>query len=366
MVKHRKLAGVSAPGRHRLLTETVIALVLGAIAIAAIMSCVHTFLPDGKKYPYIPEVNQTGLSLTAAHSGGPDDTPAARISSIPVLSYHQMDNGCAPAASQCATAGFSRDSVTQRQFYDQMSWLYSHGYRTVTSAQYVTWATGGQATLPAKPVLLTVDDGIANFYGGATPVLRNFGFTMVSMVVSGFAQGAQDGVRQYKGWDASWGQLANLPGETWEFAFHSGPQGHQLTKGTSCPYFYPCQRHGESTADYRARVNHDIDAGLAAEYAHLGSRMNTGMWAVPFNDLAQDASQPQSGTSPAFWLNDHADRRFAVVFVDGYTSRANQHYRYEVHGTDSLAFFAQQVERQDVYTKYPSVGTASARPGGQS
>jgi hypothetical protein len=369
VVKLRLLAGAGGgklTGRRRLLTEAVIGLVLGAIAIAALTTCVRTFLPSEHKYPFIPEVNQTGLSLAGAYSGGPADTAAARIDSIPVLSYHQMDNGCAPAASQCAAAGFSRDSVTQRQFYDQMSWLYSHGYRTVTSAQYVTWATGGQAVLPAKPVLLTADDGIANFYAGATPVLRHFGFTMVSMVVSGFAQGAQDRVRQYKGWDATWGQLANLPGETWEFAFHAGPHGHLLTKGTSCAYFYPCQRPGESTAAYRARVNHDIDAGLAAEYAHLGSRVNTGMWAVPFNDLAQDSSQPQSGTSPASWLNDHADRRFAVVFVDGYTSRANQHYRYEVHGTDSLAFFAQQVERPDVYTKYPSVGTASARPGGQS
>jgi hypothetical protein len=369
VVKNRNLAGIDGTplaGPRRLLTEAIIGLVLGAIAIAAIVTCVRTFLPSGQKYPFIPEVNQTGLSLAGTHSGGPADTAAARIDSIPVLSYHQMDNGCAPAARQCDTAGFSRDSVTQRQFYDQMAWLYSHGYRTITSEQYVTWATGGHSILPAKPVLLTVDDGIANFYAGATPVLRHFGFTMVSMVVSGFAQGAQDGARQYKGWDASWGQLANLPGDTWEFAFHAGPQGHLLTKGTDCPYFYPCQRPGDSAAAYRARVSNDIDRGLAAEYTHLGSRMNTAMWAVPFNDLAQDSSQPQSGTSPASWLNDHADHRFAVVFVDGYTSRANQHYRYEVHGTDSLAFFAGQVERPDVYTKYPSVGTATARAGGQS
>lgn len=365
MVKLRQLAGVSASGRRRLLTETVIGLVLGAIAIAAIMSCVRTFLPDAQKYPYIPEVNQTGLSLTVAHSGGPDDTPASRISSIPVLSYHQMDNGCAATARMCSTPVFSRDSVTQRQFYDQMSWLHSHGYRTVTSEQYVKWATGQDVMLPAKPVLLTVDDGIANFYAGATPVLRNFGFTMMSMVVSGFAQGAQDGARQYKGWDASWAQLANLDG-TWEFGFHAGPAGHLLTSGARCAYFYPCQRAGESAAAYQARVARDVDAGIAAERSHLGSRVNPQIWAVPFNDLAQDSTQSQSGTSPATWLNDYASRRFAVVFVDGYTSRANQHYRYEVHGTDSLAFFGQQVERPDIYTKYPSAGTASARPGGQS
>jgi hypothetical protein len=54
------------------------------------------------------------------------------------------------------------------------------------------------------------------------------------------------------------------------------------------------------------------------------------------------------------------------VFVDGLTSRANQHYRYEVHGTDSLSYFAEQVQRTDVYTRYPSVATGTAPAGGQS
>ena len=369
MVKHRKRTGPDGAALatpRRMLTETVVGLALGAIAIAAIVTCIYSFLPSSQKYPYIPEVNKIGLSLTSNYSNAPGNTPGARISSIPVLSYHQMDNGCAPTAQQCAAAGFNRDSVTQRQFYEQMSWLHNHGYQTITAEQYVTWSTAGRVMLPAKPVLLTVDDGIANFYAGATPVLRHFGFTMVSMVVSGFAQGAQDGVRQYKGWDAGWAQLGNLPASTWQFAFHAGPDGHTLTSGTGCQYFYPCQRAGESAAAYKARVTRDIDAGLAAQKAHLRSRMNTGIWAVPFNDLAQDPDQPQSGSSPHTWLNDYSARKFAVVFVDGETSRANQHYRYEVHGTDNLAFFAQQVQRADVYSKYPSPATATARPGGQS
>jgi hypothetical protein len=90
------------------------------------------------------------------------------------------------------------------------------------------------------------------------------------------------------------------------------------------------------------------------------------MWAVPFNDLAQDATQPQSGMAPGTWLNDFAARKFAVVFTDGRTSRASQHYRYEVHGTDTLAFFGGQVQRHDAYRKHPGPGTGTARPGGQS
>ena len=34
---------------------------------------------------------------------------------------------------------------------------------------------------------------------------------------------------------------------------------------------------------------------------------------------------------------------FAVVFVDGLRASANEHYRYEVHGTDSLRSFTTQL-----------------------
>jgi hypothetical protein len=90
------------------------------------------------------------------------------------------------------------------------------------------------------------------------------------------------------------------------------------------------------------------------------------MWAAPFNDLAQAPNQPQSGRTPQEWLEDYAARRFAVVFVDGYTSRPNQHYRYEVRGTDSLQYFASQVDQPSVYTRLSGPPTASARAGGQS
>lgn len=350
--------------RRRRRFETLAGIGLGAIAAIAIAATTAGFLPHQQKYSSIPEVNQIGVPADS-YAPGQDTTPATRISSIPVISWHQMDNGCRPTAALCTEPEFSETNVTQRQFYDELSWLHSHGYRTITAAQYVAWAAGQSVALPQKPVLLTVDDGIANFYAGATPVLRHFGYTMVSMVVSGFAQGAEDGARQYKGWDATWTQLRNLPSDVWEFAFHAGPHGHESTS-TACGYFYPCQRPGESAAAYQARVAKDIDAGIAAEREQLGDRVDTRMWAVPFNDLAQDPTQPQSGSTPARWLNDYAAHRFAVVFVDGEATRDNQHYRYEVHGTDSLSFFAGQVQRSDVYTKYPSPATATARAGGTS
>jgi hypothetical protein len=351
--------------RRRHLVEALIGLVLGGVAIVAVASGVSAYTPHKQAYPYIPSADY--ISIPSGRSApAAADTPGSRIESVPVLSWHQMDNGCAATAAQCSSPEYSESSVTQRQFYDELSWLHAHGYQTISADQYVAWATGRPVMLPAKPALLTVDDGIANFYAGATPVLQHFGYSMVSMVVSGFAQGAQDGVRKYKGWDATWTQLGNLPSGTSSFAFHAGPEGHLQNASAVCPYFYPCQRAGESASAYQARVTEDVNAGLAAEQSNLGSRVDTEMWAVPFNDLAQAPDEPQSGQAPQKWLEDYAVSKFAVVFVDGYTSRANQHYRYEVHGADSLSYFAAQVNRTDIYTRISGPATATARAGGPS
>jgi hypothetical protein len=67
------------------------------------------------------------------------------------------------------------------------------------------------------------------------------------------------------------------------------------------------------------------------------------MWAVPWNDLAQTPGEQQSSTEPSRWLPGYVAQRFAVVFVDGNRPTANENYRFEVHGTDSLHDFIAQL-----------------------
>ena len=344
--------------------EIIAAIILGLVAALAIATGLAPMLPHKGGYTSIPDM--VAIKIPAASdplSASAPKVSSDKLLSIPVLSYHQIDNGCAPTATECSAV----DSVSQQEFYNQMNWLYQHGYRTITMPEYQAWVTGQNVNLPYRPILLTVDDGIANFYGPATPVLKHFGYNMTSMVVSGFAQGAQNGVRQYKGWDATWTQLSNLPSSVWGFAFHAGALGHLLNKSSStCPYFYVCQGAHESAATYEARITGDINAAITAERQKLGARVDTQVWAAPFNDLAQTSAEPQSGSAPRAWLNAYSAHRFSVVFVDGLTTQGNQHYRYEVHGTDSLAFYGQQVLRDQTFTRHPGAITGTVREGGQS
>ena len=71
------------------------------------------------------------------------------ISSIPVLVYHQIDTD-------------SLFSTTLALFTQQMNLLASSGYSTISPQQYADWVYGRNPNLPAKPILITFDDNIAN------------------------------------------------------------------------------------------------------------------------------------------------------------------------------------------------------------
>ena len=65
---------------------------------------------------------------------------------MPVLMYHSVQETGADY------------QVTAAQLDEQLGWLASNGYESVTSADVLAWMTYG-IPLPAKPVMITIDDG---------------------------------------------------------------------------------------------------------------------------------------------------------------------------------------------------------------
>jgi peptidoglycan/xylan/chitin deacetylase (PgdA/CDA1 family) len=74
-----------------------------------------------------------------------------RLRPVPILMYHVL-------SSPPANAPYPDLYVAPAAFRGQVAWLAAHGYRAVT-LQRVFDAWRGAATLPAKPVVLTFDDG---------------------------------------------------------------------------------------------------------------------------------------------------------------------------------------------------------------
>jgi peptidoglycan/xylan/chitin deacetylase (PgdA/CDA1 family) len=289
----------------------------------------------------------------------------APADAVPVLVYHEMNNGCAATAPTCKTAK-DYETVSTAQFRAEMAWMYAHGYHTVTVSQYLAWVANRDTPLPTRPFLITVDNGIANFLEGAQPILWHYRYTATAFLVTGFADAASGqcaphimGVNVQPGcpvsssyWDATWQQLEALSPAVYNFGIEAGASGHYVQNyNHHCPAFNACLLPGETFAHYVARVKHEYAAGMEQIRSHLGNRFDPGAWVVPYSDLGYPC-RPVSCALEAHndhgWLMGFAARWFKVAFVqDAYRNGIrHERYRYEVHATTTLRAFRAALNRE--------------------
>src|SRR5206468_1637418 len=98
---------------------------------------------------------------------------------IPILLYHYISaNPDAPA-----DVVRTRLSVPPDAFAAQLAYLARAGYTTITLDDLVAILHDGAAP-PPKPVVLTFDDGYADFYANAYPLLTQYGDKATIYVIS--------------------------------------------------------------------------------------------------------------------------------------------------------------------------------------
>ena len=257
-------------------------------------------------------------------------------SRIPVLAYHGNTTDSAVVENGADQRFFD---VRLPTFRAQMRYLDDAGYDTITPTQYKKWVYGEDVSLPARPILITFDDGQASAQL-ATPVLEDYGFAATMYVASGFADGDFGGPNGEKDWYLSWDELEEMRAAgPWILQFHAGPLGHAFVRDPadpSCHRFYPC-RFGEDDATRQARVKSDVAQGLGAMRSafDLPADWRGSTFAVPWDDAAQ------SGATTEPWLAAYFASQFPVVFVqETYAGNVNhQRYRFEVHNPHDLTRF---------------------------
>jgi peptidoglycan/xylan/chitin deacetylase (PgdA/CDA1 family) len=144
-------------------------------AAAALGIVIGSSLSGSSRSPSKPST--TGGKATSAAAKGsmglvrnatpqPDWKP--RTGPVPILEYHVL--GAAPA-----DAPYPELYVTRPDFHQQMEWLEEHDYEAVTLEMVErAWYDGG--TLPAKPVVISFDDGYRPQFTYALPELRRHGW----------------------------------------------------------------------------------------------------------------------------------------------------------------------------------------------
>jgi peptidoglycan/xylan/chitin deacetylase (PgdA/CDA1 family) len=115
---------------------------------------------------------------------------AGQTEAVPILMYHYVRPDPGP------NDPIGQDlSVTPEDFAEEMQYLADRGYTTMTLGELAD-VRDKKLKLPAKPVVLTFDDGYRDFYTNAWPVLRQHKFKATIFVITGFVN--QD---RYLTWD---------------------------------------------------------------------------------------------------------------------------------------------------------------------
>lgn len=118
---------------------------------------------------------------------------------VPILAYHQV--------------GDLQEiySVTAEEFDQQMQFLQSHGYTAISLAELFA-AKNGAKQLPDKPVIISFDDGYADNYSAALPIMEKYGMKGTVFVISG-----QVGQPDY----LTWQQIKEMQARGTEIGSHT-------------------------------------------------------------------------------------------------------------------------------------------------
>lgn len=148
--------------------------------------------------------------------------------SVPILMYH--------AVTEHPRAQTRRLSVTPRSLEEQLAFLVDHGFTGLTFSELAdAFRAGG--ILPKRPVVLTFDDGYADFGREVWPILRRYEFPATVFVTSGWISDAgPHAAGTPLDRMLSWAQIRELAAANIEIGAHSHshPELDQLADDTLC------------------------------------------------------------------------------------------------------------------------------------
>lgn len=248
---------------------------------------------------------------------------------IPILMYH--------AVSDDPSAAVRTLSVRPGMLAAQLALLRAENFTVLTFTGLARALRNGDA-LPERPIVLTFDDGYADFHSQALPVLEKFGFTATVFVTTGWiADAGKYAAGTALGPMLSWSQIREVAMAGVEIGAHSHghPQLDQISRsqlrdelatpkdlleeGIGQPVPSVAYPFGYSSAQVRQAVG---KAGYhhACAVANATARPGADEFAVP-RLTVRASTRPQTfervvrgGQESTIYLKDHVlTKGFAVV-----------------------------------------------------
>jgi len=239
----------------------------------------------------------------------PAESAEAAIDSLPILMYHRV----APDGDE-ATRRFR---LHPDAFEQQLRLLREQGYRSLTFDQWRA-AADRRAPLPARSVILTFDDGYADFPTYTLPLLRRYGFQATMFVVTDLVGGSNL-------WDERIGERLELM--DWSTLLSVREQGVELGSHSSA--------HRPLVSLSAAELTRDLCRSRACLQERTGAPVRSVCYPYGLNDVTvrsvAAACGFHYGVTTDEWCASFGDDLLGLP-------------RLEVRGTDSLEAFAAMLE----------------------
>ena len=227
----------------------------------------------------------------------------ASESGIVILVYHRF-------------ADTVNDSMTVRvtTFEAQLRFLQEHGYHIVPLREAVNGLRDPAAVLPAKPVVITVDDGHRSVYEKMLPIVLRDRFPVTLFIYPSAISNAS--------YALTWDQLRTLK-QTGLFDIQSHTYWHPNFK---------LERKHRTPADFRQFVRWQLDASRERLESETGAHVDMLAWPYGIYDDELMALAADEGYQAAFTLDARkADRHARLLalprflMVDAYGPCALAH-----------------------------------------
>jgi peptidoglycan/xylan/chitin deacetylase (PgdA/CDA1 family) len=296
--------------KHRLL-------VLGLLSLSIIIALIMLY-PYAKNYLHSYSISYYHYTPSfSIESLSPAPTkPVA--TGVPILMYHGV------------TDKKDDTNTTLPNFIAQMEMLKKNGYITISITDYDNFRQG-KFTLPAKPVIITFDDGRKDSYYPTDDIFKKLGFKATIFVATG---PTYDGNSFYLNWD----ELKTMASTSrWEIEAHGRYSHHRIaiSKDTSetsqgryltSKMYLPKQNRVETTAEFEKRVDTDYINGVKDLMQNVGVKRPQ-YFAIPLNDYGQ---QPLSNYVQAVPFNQSMIKKyFRLAFIQANQSDNPLSFRLE-------------------------------------
>ena len=162
---------------------------------------------------------------------------------LPVLMYHSVKPG-----------GVGKDSITPQEFEKDLKFLRDSGYTSITVSDLLNFVDGA-ATLPAKPIMLTFDDGFYNNYKYVYPLLKEYDMRIVMSIIAHATDKFTRRPSKSESYShITWGQLNEMISSG-----HVEVQNHTFDMHSNKTGRVGCtQKKGESFEDYKKALCDDL------------------------------------------------------------------------------------------------------------